>query len=93
MQTNETVITVRMLVTLLPIVTKAFLLPRCDKHPLRDLFLSNTYKPDVDPGHPVGHQGFIAEAFAELMRKAWQVRTLLDHFMGHSSVCEHVEPH
>ncbi|KAL3130455.1 hypothetical protein ABBQ38_008276 [Trebouxia sp. C0009 RCD-2024] len=39
---------------------------------LKDLFLSNSYKADADLGNPVGDQGLVADAFAELMTNMWQ---------------------
>lgn len=56
---------------------------------LKDLFLSNSYKADADLGNPVGDQGLVADAFAELMTNMWQVCTLPVPFTGHNSVFEH----
>lgn len=42
---------------------------------LKLVFLSKSYQADVNVVNPMGHQGHVAETFADLMMSLWKVCT------------------
>lgn len=51
---------------------------------LKDIFLGGSYKADINLQNPLGRQGQVADAFADLMAAVWQVHLPLVHVLGHS---------
>ena len=52
---------------------------------LKHFFVSQAFKTDINVGNPIGHQGLVADTFAEFMTLMWQVCSFVTVWSQHSS--------